>query len=100
MLIVPLQAVPNQTLQISLDQQSIQIDVRQYDYGLFMDVSLAGVAVCSGILCENLNPIVRAAYSGFVGDFVFYDTSGDGADPIYTGLGSQFQLVYLEATDL
>ncbi len=100
MLIVPLQAVPNQTLQITLDQQSVQINVAQFDYGVFMTVTLDGTLVCSNVLCENLNPIVRAPYTGFIGDFAFFDTSGNGSDPIYTGLGDQFQLVYLEASDL
>jgi hypothetical protein len=100
MLIVPAQANPNQAFNISLDGQQVQLAIYQTDYGLFMDVSLASVPIVVGVICENLNPIIREAYSGFVGDFVWYDTSGDGTDPIYTGIGDRFQLIYLEAADL
>jgi hypothetical protein len=100
MLIVPAQANPNQAFNITLGGQQLQLAIYQTDYGLFMDVSSAGSPVVNGVICENLNPIVREAYSGFVGDFVWFDTSGAGVDPIYSGIGSQFQLIYLEAADL
>ncbi len=98
-LIVPLQAVPNQTLQCQLGGQACTLDVVQNAYGLFMTVAVAGVAVASGVICLNLNRIVRFAYLGFVGDFVFADTQGT-EDPVYTGLGARWQLLYLEAADL
>ena len=100
MLIVPAQANPNQAFNISLGGQQCLISIMQTDYGLYMDVAVAGTPIVYGVLCENLNPIVREAYSGFVGDFVWYDTSGDGTDPIYSGIGDQYQLIYLEAADL
>jgi hypothetical protein len=100
MLIVPTQSLPNQTLQISLAQQPVQLAIYQTNYGLFIDVVQAGIPIALGVLCHNLDPIVRAAYTGFVGDLAWFDTSGDGEDPIYTGLGDRFQLIYLEATDL
>ena len=64
-------------------------------------LELALMIVC-GVLCENLNRIVRSLYLGFSGDFVFFDTQGgnDPQDPIYTGLGSRFVLVYLTPSDL
>jgi hypothetical protein len=100
MLIVPTQALPNQTLQISLAQQSLQLAIYQTNYGLFTDVVLAGTTIAVGVLSQNLNPIVRAAYTGFIGELVWLDNSGAGEDPVYTGLGDQFQLIYLEAADL
>ncbi len=98
---IPTQPVPNQTLQVQLDNQNCTINIYQLAYGLFMDV------VCStmtngglyGVLCENINRIVRDLYLGFSGDFVWVDTEGS-ADPIYTGLGGRYQLVYLEPSDL
>lgn len=100
MLIVPAQANPNQAFNISLDGQQVQLAIYQTDYGLFMDVFLANVPVVVGVICENLNLIVREAYSGFSGDLTWFDTSGAGTDPVYTGIGAQYQLVYLEAADL
>lgn len=99
MQIVPVQALPNQTLQIQLARQSCVLNVYQTAYGLFMDVYIGADLIIAGVLCENLNRIVRSTYLGFVGDFIFIDNEGSD-DPIYTGLGSRFSLAYLEQSDL
>lgn len=100
MQLIPVQPIPNQGLQVTLANQQVALSIYQTDYGLFMDVISNGAAVVTGVLCENQNRIVRDAYFGFVGDFEWYDTSGQGVDPIYIGISSQFVLVYLEAADL
>lgn len=96
-LVVPLQAIPNQTLQVPLAGQACIVSVYQLTYGLFMDLWVGNSLIVCGVLAENLNRIVRSSYLGFVGDLVFVDTQSDDdpLDPIYTGLGSRFQLVYL-----
>ena len=49
----------------------------------------------------NLRPmVIDQAYLGFVGDIMWVDATGGNAMPVYTGLGTQFALVYLEAADL
>lgn len=97
--VVPTRPLPNQTLQAQLSNQACTIDVYQTSKGLFMDLYVAGVVVITGVLCENLNRIVRSLYLGFAGDFVFTDTQGS-TDPVYTGLGDRFLLVYLEPSEL
>lgn len=97
---IPVQPVPNQGFQCTLGGQSVALSIYQTDYGLFMDVFSNGAAVIAGTICEDLNPVVRDAYLGFVGDLTFFDTTGAGADPIYTGLGARFVLIYLETSDL
>jgi hypothetical protein len=103
-LIVPLQPVASQSLNTVLNNQNVQLNVYQKLYGLFMDVYLNDVLVIAGVLCENLNLIVRSAYLGFSGDFIFMDNQAAipqaGEDPSYTGLGSQFFLLYLFPADL
>jgi hypothetical protein len=99
MLIVPVQAVPNQTLSVLLANQVCQITLRTRFYGLFMDVSVNDKPVVHGVICLNWNRIVRSAYLGFVGDLAFWDTQGSD-DPAYTGLGSRYLLYYLEKSDL
>lgn len=99
MLTVPLQAVPNQTLQIQLGNQACALNVYQFQYGLFMDIYVSGTLIIGGVICQNLNRIVRSLYLGFIGDFAFYDTQGT-SDPVYTGLGSRFVLLYLSPSDL
>lgn len=98
-LIVPLQAVPSQTLQIVLNGQATQIYIYQKTYGVFMDVSLDNVLVIAGVLCENDHLIIRNTYFGYAGDFLFDDTQGN-TDPTYTGLGSRYLLYYLTPDDL
>lgn len=102
MLEIPLRPLPNQTFQIQLADQACTLRVYQFAYGLFMDVIVDDALIIGGVICENLNRIVRSLYLGFVGDFVFVDTQSGGKpeDPIFTGLGDRFRLVYLEAADL
>lgn len=99
MQVVPIQPVPNQTLQVQLGGQACTIDIRETAFSLVMDVYVSGTLIIGGVICENLNRIVRSLYLGFLGDFMFDDTQGD-TDPVYTGLGSQYQLMYLEVSDL
>ena len=99
MLVLPLQPVPSQTFTTTLANQLCQINVYQKATGLFLDLYVSGAPVIYGVLCENLNRIVRNSYLGFVGDLAFFDNQGTD-DPVYTGLGSRFSLIYLEAADL
>lgn len=99
MKIIPLQAVPSQTVQVSLAGQSCKINVYQLDSGLYCDLFVNNVMILGGIICQDRNRIVRDAYFGFVGDLGFIDTQGT-QDPDYTGLGSRYNLAYLETTDL
>lgn len=99
MLVVPVQPLPNQTLLVQLGTQACTLDITQNAYALLMDVFVGNTMIISGVICENLNRIVRSAYLGFIGDLVFLDTQGE-TDPVYTGLGARYVLIYLEATDL
>lgn len=98
MQVVPLIAVPNQVVTVIVAHQICRLNVYQTFYGLFMDVYSNGNLIIAGVICENLNRIVRSEYLGFAGDFVFYDTISRD-DPDYTGLGDQFQLLYIDPTD-
>jgi hypothetical protein len=99
MQIVPLQPLPNQTMQVQLGNQACTIGIFQYAYGLFLSLSIGGQAIVSGQICENLVLMVREKYLGFSGDLTIIDTQGSD-DPNYTQLGSRFQLIWLEPADL
>jgi len=118
MLQIPINAVPSQTLSVVLDGQNCQINVYQKqpivdEYGvaagLFFDLTVNGVSIVATRRCLDRTPILQdAQYFGVSGDFMFLDTLAtqggpptfNGAPPYYTGLGSQFVLLYLEASDL
>jgi hypothetical protein len=93
LLAIPLQAVPNQTVQCTLSSQACTINVYQLQYGLFVDVLVGNTYVVASAIAENLNRLVRAPYTGFIGDLAFMDTQGTD-DPVYTGLGARWQLLY------
>lgn len=96
---VPVQPVANQKLTVPLSGQNCQLVLQQKFYGLFMDVYVNNTLIIGGVLCENLNRIVRDHYLGFIGDFVFLDTQGT-SNPYYTGLNDRYLLIYLEESEL
>ena len=118
MLQIPLNAVPSQTLAITLDGQNCQIAVYQREpivdeygvaAGLFFDLTVGGVPIINTARCLDRTPILQdRQYLGVAGEFMFLDTLAtqggpptfNGAPPYYTGLGAQFVLLYLEQSDL
>jgi len=99
MQLIPLSVLPNQTLAVQLAGQSCTLNLYQKNTGLFMDVLVNDVLIIGGVLCENLNRIVRSLYLGFIGDFAFIDTQGT-TDPYYTGFGSRYFLLYVDPSEL
>lgn len=109
MLTIPLQAVPSQTVTALLGNQQCSINVYQKFFGLFLDLyvvpqivsptSVPPQPIVIGEICWNLNFVVRFAYLGFSGDLAFLDTQGND-NPVFTGLGSRFKLVYLSADEV
>ena len=101
MLIIPLQPLPSQTVQTILPpQQAVKLSVYQKNTGMFIDVYVNDALIIGGVICENMNVIVRSTYLGFIGDLAFFDTTPEGADPFYSGLGSRWQLAYLSPSEL
>lgn len=98
MRVISLQATASQDLTVQLADQVCQITIRQKALGLFLDLAVNNANIVAGVLCQNLNKIVRSSYLGFIGDLCFVDTQGTD-DPVYTGLGSRFVLAYIETTD-
>jgi hypothetical protein len=103
MLLVPLQAVPSQSIKTVLDNQIVELNIYQLRYGMFMNVTVNTTLEIGAVVCQNLNRIIRSEYlnmdAGFSGDFVFQDTQGT-SDPYFTGLGTRYQLIYLSQDDL
>ena len=96
---LPIDAVPNQIFRATLGGQYCTINLRTLAAGLFMDVLVNGSPIIQARRCLNQARVVREAYLGFIGDFIFMDTQGS-SDPVYPGLGTRYVLVYLEASDL
>lgn len=113
MQIIPLNAVASQTLTANLNNQVCQINVYQKQFytdnneqctpqlvtPVFLDLAVNNAPIISGVICLHANKIVRDAYLGFIGDLAFYDLQGS-TDPIYTGFGTRYVLVYLAPGDV
>lgn len=105
MLIIPLSAVPSQTLAVTLASQYCNINIYQKGDIVFADLFNLNIPVFTTVLVMDRVRLVRENYLGFIGDIMMMDTqipAGEtiGSDPDYTGLGSRWQLCYLEASDL
>ena len=100
MQIIPISDLPSQTLRVQLNGQNCGISIYQKSTGLFLNLSINNALIIGGVICQNLNRVVRDSYLGFIGDLMFSDTQGKD-DPFYTGgLGSRFLLMYVEPSDL
>jgi hypothetical protein len=110
--VVPLRPVPAQRFQVTLSGQPVTLNL--YARALtvpvagqivtdppvfynvvptFIDVYVNDALVVGGVICRNQTLIVRDPYLGLVGDLAFQDLEGTD-DPIYTGLGARFALLY------
>ena len=96
---IPISDVTSQTVKTLLAGQSCKMNIYQLPTGLFIDLYVNDVLIIGGVICENLNRIVRDLYLGFVGDLIFQDTQGS-LDPSSPGLGARYLLRYLEVADL
>lgn len=99
MLQIPISAVPSQSLSVQLAGQQCQINVYQKSTGVFMDLLVDNAPIVTTMLCQDRVKLVRHQHLGFVGDLAFVDTQG-AQDPEYTGFGSRYLLIYLEASEL
>jgi hypothetical protein len=90
---VPLRAIPSQSVNVILAGQPCIIDLRDIGGRQYLSLSLNGTVICRNVLVVNRSAIVRAAYTGFVGDLAAVDTQGDEA-PDYTGWGTRWFLAF------
>jgi hypothetical protein len=97
--IIPITDTYSQALTVQLANQNCRINLYQKSTGFFCDLYINDVLIIGGVICENLNKIVRDAYLGFVGDLAFIDQQGV-SDPSSPGLGTRYLFCYLELSDL
>lgn len=96
---IPISAVPSQSFSTVLGGQNCQLKIYQKSTGVYLDLSINNVPIITGVICHDRVKLVRQEYLGFIGDLAFSDTQGV-SDPDYTGFGSRYLLVYLEASNL
>ena len=95
MLEIPLQPIENQQLSIVLAGQACKIWIKQKRTGLFLDLMVNNNYILQGQLCLDRVSMCTEVYLGFIGQLSFFDNQGNN-DPVYSGLGDRFSLIYLE----
>ena len=91
--VIPLNPVPSQTLNVTINNQYCTINVYAKWTGMYFDLYVDNLPIVTTKITRNELPLVNSSYNGFVGDFYFIDTQGKD-DPLYTGLGTRWLLVY------
>lgn len=99
MLVIPLQPLPSQIVSVSLAGQACTIAVAQKGDSLFLDLHVDNALVIGGVICQNLNVIVRSLYLGFTGDLAFFDVHGL-SDPVFSLIGTKHFLGYFSPNEL
>ena len=92
---IPLQQVPNQSLTCVLAGQSCVITIRMLSKNLYLSLSKDNTPICQNVLLVDRSAIVRAAYTGFIGDLIVIDKRGQES-PFYTGWNDRWVLLYKE----
>lgn len=92
--VIPLGAVPAQTLRVALGGQNCRINLFQKGADVFLDLYAGNAPIVLGRLCRDRVTLTPERYTGFAGDLFFKDTVGV-SDPDYTGLGSRYTLNYM-----
>ena len=97
--LIPIYDVYAQNLIVTLSGQNCQINLYQKSTGFYCDVYVNSALIIGGVLCQNLNKIVRDLYLGFIGDLFFYDSQGS-SPPSSPGLGTRYLFYYASPADL
>ncbi len=99
MMTIPLQPKPSQSFRATLNGQVCSFRIYTLSTGLYLDLDVLNVPILQAQLCVDRAYLVRDVYLGFIGDLAFVDTQTE-TDPVYTGLGTQYQLIYFAPADL
>ncbi|CNF26928.1 Uncharacterised protein [Yersinia nurmii] len=99
MMTVSIEPMKSQEFSVQLSGQQCNIRLIQRTSAIYMDLTVDGNPIMQGVPCYFGNRMVRYSYLGFKGDLLFLDSVGQN-DPQWEGLGSRFQLFYLEEADI
>ena len=94
---VPLQAIPNQSFSISLDNNTFGITLIYADSIMAVSMTINGVDTIDNIRCVAGSPLIPSRYEE-AGNFLFL--TQNFALPIYEQFGSTQSLLYFTAAEL
>ncbi len=95
--IVPLQAIPNQTVSITLGDSSYAVSLRETNGVMSVDLARDNVVLLRGIRAVYGSPLIPYKYLE-AGNFIFLTL--DGNLPDYTLFGTTQFLLFYSASEL
>lgn len=99
MQIIPLQSIPNQQFQVTLDGQFYDIQLRSIGDMMYATISMNNVQIVSGVRCVVGTPLLPYRYlQGDGGNFVFVTTSGQ--NPQYENFAAGDVLLYASPSEI
>lgn len=99
MITIPLQAVPNQSLSIRLDDALYDIAVKETNGCMSASIARDSVLLVQNLRCVAGTPLLALRYLEH-GDFLFVAVSGDESLPYYDAFGTTQILVYASPAEL
>lgn len=98
--IVPLDAIPNQSVTIQLDGRRYELRVQEIGGMMAVTVTRDGVRLLSGSRAAAGTPVLQYPHLwAGVGDFIFTNTD-EGVAPYYTDFGVSCFLVFSTAAEI
>jgi len=111
MIQIPVNNVPNQIFNVTLETVLCRIKLQSKDNvlgynedpnaltsSLYFSLETNNNEITNTTICENLNFLIKQSYVDFGGNFLFVDTQGK-SDPYYSELNTRFLLIYLTADE-
>lgn len=97
--IIPIDAVPNQSLYVRLDGSRYLIELKETNGVMSATIDRGGVRLVTGARCVAGYPLLphRYLWEGF-GNFLF--VADPGVIPYFTDFGSSCLLVYSSAAEI
>ena len=93
--IIPLQAIPNQTFTVYLNDKECEIHVYLRYTHMYMDLTVEDKVIFQGMICLNNVDLIQFPNLGVTGNFKFIDTQGN-EDPYYSGFNERWFLTYVQ----
>ncbi|QCE32927.1 hypothetical protein FAI41_04585 [Acetobacteraceae bacterium] len=91
--LIPISALSDQKFTLEIQNQKLQLHLRQRKYGLYCDLWINDVLRLAGRLCLDRTFLLQDSTRPLQGDFIFIDTQGQ-EDPDYSALGERFKLYF------
>ena len=100
MQVIPIEAIPNQSFNIVLNEQNCIIHLYQRGDYLFMDLTVNATPIRQGAICLIDTDVINYPFVGFSGYLFFSDLSGKYGTPNYKELGNRFILIFVTEDEI